>query len=70
MYLRGEDPKTSEFMCDETCTWGQCEGKTCGMKPPPPLPPPTDPPPEDPLAVEAAHAHELKNDKANKMDVE
>merc|ERR1719247_1524839 len=60
-YLQGGDPKTSQFMCDDTCTWGQCEGKKCGKKAPPPLPPPTDPPPEDPGAFEKEHADELHN---------
>jgi len=69
-YKRGFDPKTSEFMCDDSCTWGQCEGKTCGKKAPPPLPKPTDPPPEDPIATEAEHKHELHNTEKEQMEVE
>jgi len=69
-YLQGGDPKTSQFMCDDTCTWGQCEGKKCGKKAPPPLPPPTDPPPEDPGAFEKEHADELHNTDNAEMVVD
>jgi len=65
-YLRGGDALTSEFKCDDTCGWGNCEGKTCGSAPPPPLPPPPPPPVMDAIAVEQARSGELKNSN-NKM---
>jgi len=69
LYLQGKDPLTSEFKCDSDCTWGQCEGKTCGKGPPPPLPPPPPPKPMDPLAMETLRSNELHN-ADNKMDPE
>jgi len=69
LYLQGKDPKTSEFQCDDTCNWGQCEGRTCGKGPPPPLPPPPPPVPLDPLAMETLRSSELHN-ADNKMDPE
>jgi len=68
-YLQGKDPMTSEFNCDDSCTWGQCEGRTCGKKAPPPLPAPTDPPPEDPLEHEKKHKNELHNVHAPIMEI-
>jgi len=68
-YLQGMDPLTSEFQCDDTCTWGQCESRTCGKGPPPPLPPPPQPVPMDPLAMETLRSSELRN-ADNKMDPE
>lgn len=35
--LQGEDPLTSELMCDSKCKWGGCEGKTCSKELPGPL---------------------------------
>eukprot|EP00747_Dinoflagellata_sp_TGD_P168457 gnl/TRDRNA2_/TRDRNA2_194865_c0_seq1.p1 gnl/TRDRNA2_/TRDRNA2_194865_c0~~gnl/TRDRNA2_/TRDRNA2_194865_c0_seq1.p1 ORF type:complete len:435 (-),score=82.25 gnl/TRDRNA2_/TRDRNA2_194865_c0_seq1:116-1420(-) len=52
-YISGEDPRVSELKCDESCSWGACEGKTCKSVPPVPLPPPTDPPPMDPVVANA-----------------
>lgn len=60
-YLRGEDPITSELMCDDGCGLGDCQGKTCGKEPPPPLPPPSTPPPLDPLVQEMAMEASLRN---------
>lgn len=37
-YLKGKDPVISELLCDEGCTFGGCEGKTCGTTTPGPLP--------------------------------
>lgn len=38
-YLSGQDPLTSELLCDRRCGMGPCAGRTCGFEPPPPLPP-------------------------------
>jgi len=69
LYLQGKDPMTSEFQCDDSCNWGQCEGRTCGKGPPPPLPPPPKPVPMDPFAMETLRSNELHN-ADNKMDPE
>lgn len=37
LYLSGKDPLTSNMLCDNECSWGPCEGKTCATRPPPPL---------------------------------
>jgi len=68
-YLQGKDPLTSEFTCDDSCTWGQCEGRTCGKGPPPPLPPPPQPVPMDAAAMETLRSNELHN-ADNKMTPE
>lgn len=65
-YLQGQDPLVSEMKCDNTCSWGNCEGKTCGQKPPGPLPPVPPAPPMDPIAAEQARSGELKQSD-NKM---
>lgn len=39
-YFSGADPLVSELMCDETCSFGGCDGRHCSKHPPPPLPPP------------------------------
>jgi len=60
-YLRGEDALVSAFQCDTKCSYGICEGRTCGQQPPPPLPPPPPPAPIDPLEAELRGQADLNN---------
>jgi len=66
-YLRRQDPMTSEFKCDDSCSWGPCEGRKCGAAPPGPLPDDIPPAVLDAMAVEAMKQGELHN-VDNKMD--
>lgn len=66
-YLKGEDPLTSELMCDSGCGLGPCAGNTCGTSAPPPPTAPPPPPPVDPLEIDAMRSSELKVSD-NKMD--
>jgi len=66
-YLKGEDPMTSELMCDSGCGLGVCAGNTCGPEPPPPPPPPPPPVILDPVASEESRQSELAKTN-NKMD--
>jgi hypothetical protein len=61
LYLRGKDPKTTEFECDSSCSSGPCGGKTCATVSPPPLPAPSPPPVMDPYLQELAKEGQLRN---------
>lgn len=61
LYLRGEDPKTTELQCDDGCGNGPCGGKTCGKEPPPPLPVPPPPKPLSPILQEIANEGLYRN---------
>lgn len=66
-YLKGEDPLTSELLCDSSCGLGPCAGNTCSSSPPPPPTVPPPPPPVDPLEIDQIRSSELKVSN-NKMD--
>lgn len=61
LYLKRQDPLTSEFTCDDSCKWGACEGRTCGTGPPPPLPPAPPVPAVDAITIEQLRQGELHN---------
>lgn len=67
LQLKGEDPKTSELMCDSNCELGVCAGNTCSSQPPPPPSQPPPPPQLDAVQVEGLRSSELKKSQ-NKMD--
>jgi hypothetical protein len=61
LYLRGEDPKTTELECDSSCSAGPCGGRTCATVSPPPLPAPAPPPVMDPVLQDLANQGMLRN---------
>jgi len=69
LLLQGKDPKESEFMCDSTCTWGQCEGKFCSKSGAPTLAPPPPPVFLDPIEAEKQQSGSLHNQIGGTMSV-